>query len=245
MPELAGAPKDTVTCSYGRASAVFPLSVSAAPAVALLKAASQAPAWRVEVQGYTTALTEEAGACSVRLAVTANLEPGNYAVALQAPGFPGWLPGLGNTRKLADGRLGLEVVVLARADSRHAAVTYLADETLRRLWPLGEPGHVRVLLPRLMKQLADCPGQWLRDRLLKLANCVEERYDSEPGSGSLLEELRSAGLAFVQAEDEKVAHADEGQRISAAELGYWQEEADLGHRCAGSMDGFPAPVKST
>ena len=49
--------------------------------------------------------------------------------------------------------------------------------------------------------------------------------------------LQSAGLSFVRVAEEKVSHADKGQRISAAELGYWQEEADIGHRCAGSMDG--------
>ena len=242
--------REPVTCAYGRASVVFPLSVSAAPALALLEATSQLPAWPAQVQGYTTSLTSEAGACSVRMvlkSLATDLEQGNYAVALQAAGFPGWIPGLGNTRKLDDGRMGLEVVVLGRADSKHAAVTYLAEDTLAAFLPLSEglsEARVRVLQPRLMKQLADCPGQWLRDRLLKLANCVEEAYgaaDSEAGaSARLREELLSAGLVFVPAGEEKVSHADKGQRISAAELGYWQEEADIGHRCAGSMDGFLA-----
>lgn len=81
-----------------------------------------------------------------------------------------------------------------------------------------------------MKQLADCPGQWLRDRLLHLA----DRLDTLPG-GTALPALQAAGLRF-EGPEVSVAHADRGQRISAAELGYWQEEAEKGHRCAGSME---------
>ena len=235
-------PREAVTCSYGKASVVFPLSISAAPAEALLDSTKHAPAWPAEVRGYTTSLTTEAGACSVRVALETSdvLEQGNYAVALQAPGFSGWLPGLGNTRKLGSKCLGFEVVVLARADSLHSAVTYLAEDVLAALFPRGATARIRVLQPRLMKQLADCPGQWLRDRLLKLANCVEERHDlAEHFAGPRLQrELESAGLRFMRgAKGETVSHADRGQRISEAELGYWQEEADLGHRCAGSMEG--------
>ena len=239
-----------VVCANGKASVVFPLSLSAAPALALLEAASRVSARSVQIQGYTTPLTAEAGACSVRMVLDSSveMEQGNYAVALRAPGFSGWLPGLGNTRKLKSGGMGMEVVVLGRADSHFAAVTYLAEETLASLLPEGlesEGAEIRVLQPRLMKQLADCPGQWLRDRLLKLANCVEESYESQSSGqeeaisaqARLQQMLQSAGLSFVRVAEEKVSHADKGQRISAAELGYWQEEADIGHRCAGSMDG--------
>ena len=239
-----------VICANGKASVVFPLSLSAAPAMALLEAASRVSAWPVQVRGYTTALTSEAGACSVRMVLdsSAALEQGNYAVALRAPGFSGWLPGLGNTRKLQSGGvgMGMEVVVLGRADSQFSAVTYLAEETLATLLPEGlEGAEICVLQPRLMKQLADCPGQWLRDRLLKLANSVEESYDSQSSGqeeaiaarARLQQMLQLAGLNFVRVAEETVSHADRGQRISAAELGYWQEEADIGHRCAGSMDG--------
>lgn len=142
--------------------------------------------------------------------------------------------------------MGMEVVVLGRADSHFSAVTYLAEETLATLLPEGlEGAEICVLQPRLMKQLADCPGQWLRDRLLKLANSVEESYDSQSSGqeeaiaarARLQQVLQLAGLNFVRVAEETVSHADRGQRISAAELGYWQEEADIGHRCAGSMDG--------
>ncbi|CAK0877623.1 unnamed protein product, partial [Prorocentrum cordatum] len=127
-------------------------------------------AWDADVVGYTTPLTTEAGACSVRLAVRAEealgVEPGNYAAALQAEGSSGWLPGLANTCHGVDGgALGLEVVVLARPDARMSSLMYLPEESLRGLLPRRPAAaRVRLLRPLLMKQLADCPGGWTRSR---------------------------------------------------------------------------------
>ena len=89
------------------------------------------------------------------------------------------------------------------------------------------------MLGRLIKPLADCPGQWLRDRLLLLA---DQLNSSQGGTVALRPALEAAGLSF-EGPEEAVAHADRGQRVSALELGYWQEEAEKGHRCAGGMEG--------
>ncbi|CAJ1359236.1 unnamed protein product [Effrenium voratum] len=226
-----------VTCAHGKASVVFPLALSANTALRVLEQLSKSAALEVDVTGYTTGLTTEAGAASVRfrLAHPAPQEVGNYAVAVQAPGFEGWMVGLGNVKALSAG-LGVEVVVLARASSNYSAVTYLPEEVLRSLWPTASRARLKVLGPRLMAPLADCPGQWLRDRLLKLADRLED-LDPVPRSQSeLSQELRRAGLVF-SAKEETVGNADRGKRVSEAELGYWTEEAELGNRCAGSMEG--------
>lgn len=238
-----------VSCAFGKASAVFPLTIPASAALGLVGAAAekQSEACEAEVTGYTTPLTTEAGACSVRFALPrgVDLPLGNYAVAVKPVGRSGWLPGLGNTKLHKDGSLGVEVVVLARADVDFKAVMYLPEEALASLWPCGQRGAcVRVVQPLLMKQLADCPGQWLRDRLLKLSSRVEDLYDNEriglqDASSSLRNMLSAAGLRFnsLPQKSTPVGPADMGDRISRAELGFWQEEAHIGNRCAGSMDG--------
>lgn len=223
-----------VPCTYGRASAVFPLSLSIS-AAAKMFATEVATESTARVTGYTTGLTWEAGASSIRFQLS-SFSSGNVAVLLQSK--RGWLPGLGNAKPL-DGRCGLEVVVLARPDRAFTALTYLPEAVLQQLWPVGTILRVKVLSPApLMKPLSDCPGQWLRDRLLHLCDrlngAVGDAIDA--AVAKLRAELRTAGLR-VEGVEETVAHADRGQRVSHEELGYWQEEADKGHRCAGSMEG--------
>jgi len=233
------------SCPFGKASLVFPLSITGNAALGALPATEGAPAVRADVIGYSTPLIVEAGACSVRLKLqepgAINHSPGNYLVALRSDKFEGWLPGLGNTKHTQDGLL-LEVVVLARPDKKFSAVMYLPSQTLQALWPCGALGaHVRLVEPLLMPQMSDCPGQWLRDRLLKLAYMLEVRFgDGEPSrSGPLQEMLQSAGLHMVDASADSmfVGPADGGARVDDQELGYWKEEMDHGHKCAGSMDG--------
>eukprot|EP00435_Cladocopium_sp_Y103_P073938 s689_g45.t3 len=234
-----------------RASAVFPLSLSA-PAAAKMLTTEVVATWTARVAGYTTSLTWEAGASSIRFQLCSKPALlGNVAVLLQSKS--GWLPGLGNVKPLDGGRCGLEVVVLARPDLAFTALTYLGDATLQQLWPVETMLRVKVLSPApLMKPLSDCPGQWLRDRLLHLCdrlNGTVASTASGAAENALRGALRAAGLR-VEGAEETVAHADRGQRVSQEELGYWQEEADkgrrniigvqpgsAGHRCAGSMEG--------
>mmetsp|Transcript_126483 Transcript_126483/g.282744 ORF Transcript_126483/g.282744 Transcript_126483/m.282744 type:complete len:254 (-) Transcript_126483:95-856(-) len=235
-------------CPYGKASIVFPLCVSARTALGVLAATEGIPEEPAEVVGYTTDLTTEAGACSVRLSLQRPAEevgwaPGNYVAAVRAEGQDGWIPGLANTKHHAGGRLGLEVVVLGRPSTDLKAAMYLSEATLRALWPCG-PGmaQVRLLQPLLMPQMADCPGQWLRDRLLKLADRLEDQFEaSAPSAGAeaaLGEALRVAGLRLGEGEGSQiVGPADAGARMDDTELGYWKEEMEHGVHCAGAMEG--------
>jgi len=239
--ENSAAVDSTVPCTFGKASAVFPLSLSAAAALHMLRQDVQ-QTLRGQVKGYTTELTRCAGANSIRFDMEDDMpQTGNLAVLLRAPRCEGWVPGLANSKHLKDGVSGLEVVVLGRANSSFTALTYLPQETLQQRWPLNSMAEVKVLRPSpLMLPLADCPGQWLRDRLLHLCDRLEALY-GEVGNAPVLEvsmapQLRLAGLHF-EGKEVMVAPADQGQRVSAEELGYWQEEADKGHRCAGSMEG--------
>jgi len=230
-------------CPYGKASLVFPLAIPAGAALAAVKAAEDVPEVNARTIGYTTPLTSEAGACSVRLAVTDALEcsPGNYLVAVRSSKHTGWLPGLANTKHQGE-ELFLEVVVLGRPDRRLQAVMYLPEETLSALWPCdgSERGAcIRLLKPLLLPQLSDCPGQWLRDRLLKLADMVEVQFKAGVASVALGKQLELAGLHLVDslADSVNIGPADKGARVDEQELGYWTEEMEKGHRCGGSMDG--------
>jgi len=241
-PSPCGPGLGMVDCPCGRASLVFPLRISARAALGLLASLESVPVATAEVQGHTTRLTREAGACSVRLRACGldGLASGNYVVALSAStDGSGWLPGLANV-VVGDSTALLEIVVLARPDARRAEVMYLPDQTLETMLPEGSAASVRVLEPMLLTQLSDCPGQWLRDRLLKLADIVEERFEAlgpRFGSAQELEPmLRCAGLRLLDGPAPTCAHADQGARVDEQELGYWHEEMDLGHRCAGSMD---------
>ena len=91
--------------------------------------------------GYSTRLTQEAGACSVRLKLPGLVEEGNLAVALRHA--KGWLPGLGNTKRLKSS-MGLEVVVMGRANLGFSQLTYLPEQTLMELWPLGSSTEVKA-----------------------------------------------------------------------------------------------------
>eukprot|EP00419_Tripos_fusus_P054554 CAMPEP_0172803554 /NCGR_PEP_ID=MMETSP1075-20121228/4582_1 /TAXON_ID=2916 /ORGANISM="Ceratium fusus, Strain PA161109" /LENGTH=250 /DNA_ID=CAMNT_0013641997 /DNA_START=30 /DNA_END=782 /DNA_ORIENTATION=+ len=231
-------------CPYGKASLVFPLAIPAGAALAAVEATEEIPEVQARVIGYTTPLTSEAGACSVRFAVAQPLEcsPGNYLVAVRSKNHVGWLPGLANTKHQGE-ELLLEVVVLGRPDRRLQAVMYLPQETLSALWPCDGSEYgacLRLMKTSLLPQLSDCPGQWLRDRLLKLADMVEVQFKVKAGvaSAALGAQLEAAGLQLVDSlpESMSIGPADKGARIDEQELGYWTEEMDKGHRCAGAMD---------
>lgn len=250
-------------CPYGKASLVFPLSIPAETSLGIIAAASSLSKAKVraDVVGYTTSKVRAAGACSLRLALSPgslDLAPGNYVATVRAKGHDGWLVGLANTQHSAAGAkqfsrmecqclnffgkntrhvTGLEVVVMARPDHMHRDLMYLPDATIQALWPLGQAAtEVQVLEPLLLKQLADCPEQWLRDRLLKLADMLSEdpRFKA---SGDLLTSLESAGLRMIDGPTSGVGPHDAGNRIDPEELGYWNEEMDIGHRCGATMDG--------
>eukprot|EP00929_Paragymnodinium_shiwhaense_P060366 TRINITY_DN30158_c1_g3_i7.p1 TRINITY_DN30158_c1_g3~~TRINITY_DN30158_c1_g3_i7.p1 ORF type:complete len:281 (-),score=48.87 TRINITY_DN30158_c1_g3_i7:115-957(-) len=264
------------SCSYGKPSLTFPLSIPAATALALLEASGSQPVATADVTGHGTFKTRAAGAESVRLHVRiaealatdhsfCRPEPGAHLVALRPQGQEQWLLGLAGTQAGQEAdcpSLATEVVVLARPDKACSRFTYLPERTLRSLFPVASgdsPGTCGFRFLRYLKPTQrDCPEQWLRDRLLKLADMVEESVPVQQApalSGARVRAaLAGAGLAIDERSPEAVVFpadfAEEGEgdaeavpsgkhpsRISEEELGYWNEEMRLGNRCAGSMDG--------
>lgn len=229
------------TCPYGKASLVFPLTIPARTGLGIVAAAESMSKAAVEanVVGYTTSKVRGAGAHSLRLAFSngsLDIAPGNYAAALRVKGYSGWFAGLANTHH-SDAQLSLEVIVMGRPDKKLKDLMYLPDTTIQALWPEGQAtAEVRVLEPLLLEQVADCPEPWLRDRLLKLADMLSKdvRFNA---SGDLLASLQSAGLQMIAGPTKSVGAADSGDRVDRMELGYWQEEMDVGHRCDGGMNG--------
>mmetsp|Transcript_10032 Transcript_10032/g.21893 ORF Transcript_10032/g.21893 Transcript_10032/m.21893 type:complete len:256 (-) Transcript_10032:309-1076(-) len=240
------------SCPFGKASMCFPLEISAEAVVAAVGAAtenSDAPV-PVEVAGYTTQKTRAAGAHSLRLLVRGDpglLQQGAYLVAVRTNPSAAWLIGLAGIRgnNVTDRKDAMEVVILARPDVKFTSVMYLPEETLQLLFPVRHMAEARFL-KFLRPTQHDCPEQWLRDRLLRLANMVEE--DFAPLSKGLNDvqtrlerHLRASSLSFQSGDavgrSSVALPADHGDRISQEELGYWDEEMRLNTRCAASMNG--------
>ncbi|CAE8599913.1 unnamed protein product [Polarella glacialis] len=252
-------------CPYGKASLCFPLSISRDAAMHVLHASESAVTLTADVVGLTTRKTHESGAASIRL----ELRP--HATEIEGPteqvahlvavrvgsgsgnSRSGWLPGLAGMRRDNDedgcGCRGMEVIVMARPNSRMDAVMYLPEATLDALFLRTKPGFVEVRLIReLLPVQYDCPAQWLRDRLLRLADMVDTEFEAYGQSSprELEETLKAAGLVLGAAESNSgrtkpELPADAGNRVSQDELGYWDEEMRLNTRCAagppGRLDG--------
>lgn len=220
---------------------------------------------KAQVTGYTTEKSRAAGASTVRVKVETSscgdeadrhaLLAGAHTICIRKEGGPGgWLPGLAGATGLADGSLGLEVVVLARPDRLFDRVMYLPESVLRSLFPEEDGACVEIRVFRTLEPtMQDCPEQWLRDRLLRLADKMETRYEKErhvvfarldgDGVQDPRDWLARAGLRPVQDDTAVILDgigiappADADDRVSPGELGYWQEEADLNARCGAGVD---------
>lgn len=233
-----------VECPYGKASICFPLSISRAAALGALDAQDEG-VLSAQVVGYTTQKTFEAGASSLRVKLNYNSmapSPGAFLVAVRAPGCQGFVPGLaaprcgGADRNSAD--CGFEIIIFGRPELTWSELMYLPEEVIRKLFPADASVDVRIV-----KSLApvqhDCPPQWLRDRLLRLADGVESMYSGGNADLSKLRcTLENAGLRPVQKGEEYIVPpADVGKRFGEDELGYWTEEAKLNARCGASKEG--------
>lgn len=239
-----------VSCPFGKASLCFPLSISRAAALGVLEADAES-ALVTNVAGYTTQKTFEAGASSLRLTLHQDAlapEPGAHLVLVRAAGHRGFLPGLaaprcGGPKTGTEDGVGLEIVIFGRPNKSWNELMYLPEEVLQNLFPAGntvELCFVRVLAP----VQHDCPPQWLRDRLLRLADGVNTDFLSTCSKvrdipQELQVMLESAGL---QTGGDKVVQkivgpADAGKRVGEDELGYWNEEMALNTRCGATMEG--------
>lgn len=204
------------------------------------------------VVGYTTRKSFEAGAFAVRVAVVSDgisdespMEPGAFAVAVRGKGQEGFLVGIAAARcgggSSENQDVGLEIVVFGRPDRKWEELMYLPEDVLKMLFPEGTSVDVRVLASLAPVQ-HDCPPQWLRDRFLRLAEEVEKAYAGafpKTSPDELEEAVEFAGIfpvALRQATD-IVPPADTGKRVGEEELGYWNEEMQVGNRCGGIEGG--------
>ena len=143
-----------VPCPTGRASHSFPLrvSVEAARAAAAAAMGSAVPS---QVVGYSTSLTKEAGAASIRL----QLKPGPKAshrsnlssspascatVSVRSEGRLGFLAGIASVIRKEDG-LFLEAVVFGRPNELLQELMPLDETALESLYRLGSIVDVRIL----------------------------------------------------------------------------------------------------
>lgn len=234
--------KMAAVCPYGRASLCFPMSVPTRAMLGAVESAEGLPAIAAKVAGYTTAKTHAAGAASLRLTFNAGdpglPDDGAHLMVLRAPGREGWLVAVAGTRQAEeDLPPAVETVIFGRPDNKFQNVMYLPEATLVDLFPEGCDAEVRFLRFLLPVQ-HDCPEQWLRDRLLRLAAMLEDGYSDAPSmpAAAVAAALHCAGLEFGNAE-QLALPADHGDRISQEELGYWDEEMKLNTRCGATMDG--------
>jgi len=223
----------------------FPLAVSSSTVCGVLQEEQDEGRLLGRVAGYTTNKTRAAGASALRVSFSSQESapaPGAYLVTVRADGESGALPGLAAPKcggPHEDGSLsGVEIVVFGRPDASHVRVMYLPEEVLRVLYRLDSEIEVRLLRPLLPVQ-HDCPEQWLRDRLLRLADGVEGLYQQCQVEVGLRDKLEGAGLRLSDARTRTplAMPADYGDRVSEEERGYWDEEMRLNTRCDATMDG--------
>jgi len=237
-------PPAMASLQFGKASACFPLAISHAAVLGTLE--QEGELFSTTLVGYTTQKTLEAGAASIRVRVdgdASSLKPGALLVAVRADGHEGWLPGLAASRcggSDTSEEAGLEIVVFGRPDKAWQEVMYLSEDILKILFQTGDETAVRVLMPLAPVQ-HDCPPQWLRDHLLRLADGVNETYagaNSLSSSEQLQKALSRAGIAPEGfSRQVTMPPADAGDRVGQTELGYWNEEMAVGHRCNEGLGG--------
>mmetsp|Transcript_46129 Transcript_46129/g.86036 ORF Transcript_46129/g.86036 Transcript_46129/m.86036 type:complete len:257 (-) Transcript_46129:10-780(-) len=139
-----------VPCATGRASHSFPLRVSVEAARAAA-AAAMGSAVPTSVVGYTTSLTKEAGAASVRLqfktTARSNLSsaPASCAtISLRSEGRLGFLSGIASFIRRDDLVL-LEAVVFGRPNEPLQELMPLDEPVLQSLYRQGATVDLRIL----------------------------------------------------------------------------------------------------
>lgn len=237
-----------VSVPFGKASITFKLSMSRSAVLGVL-AAEDEGVIGADVVGFTTQKTFEAGASSLRVKLHGDAlapEPGAHLVAVRSDGSDGFLPGLasprcGGSTEVADD-IGMEIVIFGRPDKHWKEVMYLPEDVLQNLFPPDSAVELRMI-QALAPVQRDCPPQWLRDRLLRLADGVDTNFaDACPGLRDNPHELRNvleqAGLSLTNVGAEMIVMpADHGKRVGEEELGYWNEEMKLNTRCGATLEG--------
>jgi len=237
-----------VSCEfeYGKASVCFPLKISRSSFLGALAAEDQGRL-SGEVAGFNTQKTYEAGAATVRVQVSAgamSVPPGAHLVTIRAEGYKGFLPGLAASRcggsDTETAKIGLEIVIFGRPDNKWKDAMHTPENVLRELFPDGSAVEVRFV-KALANVQHDCPPQWLRDRLLRLADGVETDFSCDFKRDNAEEFRATLELAGLEPNsdhtaDMRVLPADHGDRVGKDELGWWVEEMKLNPRCGASVE---------
>jgi len=237
-----------VSCEieYGKASVCFPLKISRASFLGAVDAQDQGRL-SGEIAGFNTQKTYEAGAASIRIQVAdgaITVPPGAHLVTIRAEGYRGFLPGLAASRcggkDTETAKIGLEIIPFGRPDNKWKDAMHMPENVLRDLFPDGSAVEVRFVKALAAVQ-HDCPPQWLRDRLLRLADGVETDFSCDSNrdnAGEFQAMLELAGLEpnSDHAADMRVLPADHGDRIGKDELGWWVEEMKLNPRCGATLE---------
>jgi len=244
---MTSEPRVSCGFEFGKASVCFPLKISRASFLGAVVADDEG-GLSGEVAGYNTQKTYEAGASSLRVQLSADagsVAPGAHLVKIRAEGYKGFLPGLACSHcggeDSAAAATGLEIVIFGRPDIKWKDAMYMSNEVLGDLFPDRSAVEVRFV-QALAPVQHDCPPQWLRDRLLRLADGVETSLSCDSKRDSAEEFRATIALAGLEPESGqksgmRVLPADHGNRVGKDELGWWEEEMKMNPRCGASMDG--------
>lgn len=240
------APSGTlVSCPFGKASSSFPLAISRAAALGALSDRGKM-LLNTSVVGYSTCKTFddtfEAGGSAVRVQLASDgisdasligvLWGGALAVTVRANGQEGFLVGIAAARSGSSDSEAqeLEIVIFGRPDKNWKELTFLPEDVLRMLLPEGTSADVRVISTSSVHH--DLPPQWLRDRVLQLADEVNTTWAgalSRTSSDDLQEAVEFAGICpvTVRQTTEVGSPANPGKE----ECGDWDEEIQDGIQC--------------
>jgi len=234
-----------VSCPFGKASLSFPLSISRAAALGALNERGRR-LLNTSVVGYSTCKTFddtfEAGGSAIRVQLVSDgisdvslLEPGAHAVAVRANGQEGFLVGIAAVRSGSSNsetqEPELEIVIFGRPDKNWEELTFLPEDVLQMLLPEGTSADVRVISTSSVH--TDLPPQWLRDRVLQLADEVNTTWAgtlSRTSPDELQDALEFAGISPVSVRQatELPQPADVDKQLGDKELGDWDEEIQGG-----------------
>ena len=185
--------------------------LSALSAQRIAAASSPSAILATTVTGHTTPAVRDVGGASVRLRFgsgSAAVSSGGYLLAVRSE--QQWLPAIAavpgdqGLDRHGESRVGLaELMVMARpvhAESGGAAaaeaVTFLPEDALSALWPLGNPAEVVVVSQCTDFFLGLNAGRWLTIRMTQLCDAATAALEAGEGAaqGSLHGPVRKEGF---------------------------------------------------
>ena len=179
--------------------AIFPLHLTTTAAINISNTAAEHTSCKVV--GYCTTGTMEAGADSIRVqTASGNVLPvpfGSYCAAMRNPSRSSiFLPCLINI--LSKSLDKCEGIMFGVPDENYTEFVAFKENEFKSFCEINGTVDLKII-KRLREPMADCPTQWLRDRLLHLSDdCIEEFDPNWPNSSTTQQQakqfLASAGI---------------------------------------------------